>query len=82
MCDICNAQGVDFRKWNGHRSAIISNRFYSTANSQVSSLNLCYLHDIELFSIGERRLIEKYPVLLRELGTSKEEMNYFNPRIF
>ena len=57
MCDVCKKNNVDYRFINGRKNHLIPSQFYQVQVGKVSVLRLCYLHDIELFRLGERRFL-------------------------
>ncbi len=69
MCDVCQEEGRDPRFHNGKRPMQFC-RLYRVYKSQVANINLCHLHAIELFCIGETRFLESHPRLALRLHRS------------
>lgn len=57
MCDVCNAQNS---KKSIDASKNIERKIQLSGNRSLT-LNLCYVHDIEIFVLGEKRFFKKYP---------------------
>jgi len=60
MCDVCKKNKIDYRFLNGKKSALSPAQFYQVQVGKTSVLRLCYLHDIELFRVGERRFLSQH----------------------
>ena len=56
MCEVCDLEGIDWEFRNGDR-ALVRTRFYRVLVRDVIDVNLCFLHSIELFRIGEPRFL-------------------------
>ncbi len=68
MCDVCKTEGLNPADRNGEKAHRMSVKLYRVYQSKVASVNLCYLHTIELFKIGERRFLGVHLSLARELA--------------
>lgn len=55
MCDVCNAQNS---KKSIDASKNIERKIQLSGNRSLT-LNLCYVHDIEIFVLGEKRFFKK-----------------------
>lgn len=61
MCDICKLINSDPKYTNGARFVLRVNELLKYGSMvNLKKVNLCYLHDIEFFVIGERRFLERY----------------------
>ena len=60
MCDVCKKNNIDYRFLNGKKSVLTPSQFYQVQVGKVSVLRLCYIHDIELFHLGERRFLGQH----------------------
>lgn len=67
MCDVCRFEGKDYKQINFPKLKIIQRSLYTVFKQQTILLKLCYIHDIELFAIGEKRFMENHPNLLRAI---------------
>lgn len=70
MCDVCKIKNLNPYILNGNKPTRLQQKLYRFFKDNVANLSLCYVHSIELFGLGERRFITKYPYLVREV-TSK-----------
>lgn len=73
MCDVCSAEGKDWKFMNGEHSNLVRSRLYNIYEGKVAHLSLCLIHDIELFMMGEHRFLEEHLSLARQLATQKEK---------
>ena len=60
MCDVCKKNKIDYRFLNGKKSHLFPSQFYQIQVGKVSILRLCFLHDVELFHLGERRFLNQH----------------------
>ncbi len=60
MCDICKVMGQDYKFVCGRKAKISRASMYQVLVGKVAELRLCYLHDIELFHLGERRFMMRH----------------------
>ncbi len=60
MCEVCNAEGEDFRHRNGPRDIITSEHLYKVFRDSVATVRMCYIHSIELFMLGEKRFLKEH----------------------
>jgi hypothetical protein len=68
MCDVCKSKGLVKELLNGEKKSYsVSIVLFQVFLGKRVEIELCYLHDIELFKKGERRFIsgnlEVMPVL-------------------
>ncbi len=68
MCDVCKTEGLDPADRNGRKTHRMGVKLYRVYQGRVAMVNLCYLHTIELFKIGERRFLGEHLSLARELA--------------
>lgn len=59
MCDICKAENIDRHLRNGEKKNIYSGKLYRIFKDRLLTINLCYLHSIELFCKGEQAFLKK-----------------------
>jgi hypothetical protein len=57
MCDVCKAQNS---KKSINATKEIERKVHLSGNRTLT-LNLCYVHDVEIFVLGEKRFFKKYP---------------------
>ena len=57
MCDVCDVYGKDYKHHNGDKPLCVS-RFYKVFENKVATVQMCKLHSIELFKIGEIRFLK------------------------
>lgn len=62
MCDVCQQESIDWKFKTGNRP-LSSCRLYRVYQGRTANINLCRIHSIELFCIGERRFLEEHPLL-------------------
>mgnify|MGYP001197774070 CR=1 FL=1 len=68
MCDVCKSKGLAKTMLNGSKENYsVTTMLYQVFLGKRVEIELCYLHDIELFKKGERRFIstnlEVMPIL-------------------
>lgn len=73
MCDVCNVEGKDWKFMNGRHGNLVRSRLYNIYEGKVAHLNLCLIHDIELFMLGENRFLEEHLGLARQLTSNKDK---------
>ena len=61
MCDICKAQKLDSRFINGKKYRLYSRTLHTIFQNKITPIKLCFIHDIELFTFGEKRFVQFYP---------------------
>lgn len=59
MCDCCQKHDINTLTRNGNENTYQC-RLYSSYGSENTPLNLCRLHSIELFKLGESRFVSMY----------------------
>lgn len=57
MCDVCKAQKS---KKSINASKNVERKIQLSGNRSLK-LDLCYVHDVEIFVLGEKRFFKKYP---------------------
>ncbi|MGB0453947.1 MAG: hypothetical protein ACPGJV_09550 [Bacteriovoracaceae bacterium] len=79
MCDICKSMGDDYRHRNGpKRPQLYHRKLYRVFRHHLVHISLCYIHDIELFLLGEKEFLKRnvrYANRLREGKGNVEERN-------
>lgn len=75
MCDVCNLEGSDWKFTNGQHSNLVRSRLYTIYEGKVAHLQLCLLHDIELFMIGEIRFLKEHMRLAQLLASDKQKFS-------
>ena len=69
MCDVCKSKGIETEVLNGDKTFSSSTALRKVFVGKVVEVKLCYVHDIELFKLGERRFIAEnlqvMPILWR-----------------
>ncbi len=68
MCDVCRAEGLDWKFANGKREDLHRVRLYRVYKDRVAVVELCHLHAIELFILGEQRFLKNHADLCIELS--------------
>ncbi|MBT3984642.1 MAG: hypothetical protein HOE90_25015 [Bacteriovoracaceae bacterium] len=75
MCDACRSLNLNPEKINGQDRAAyqkISN-IYGLSPTETLQVSLCYFHDVELFTLGEKRFMEKLQDLKRDIMYNKSK---------
>lgn len=68
MCVVCQVEGQDWKFRNGaKRREIFNLKLYNFYQAKVAQIGLCHCHSYELFLVGERRFLESYPKLVKEM---------------
>jgi hypothetical protein len=73
MCDVCDADGVNWRFKVGKHKTLAKARLYNVYDSRTAVVTLCVIHDIELFTLGEKKFISKHPKLALKLAQEKQK---------
>jgi hypothetical protein len=60
MCEVCKAEGIDYRQRNGPRDIITIEHLYKVFRDSIAKVRMCYIHSIELFTLGERRFLKEH----------------------
>ena len=60
MCEVCSAEGKNYRYLNGPKDIITSEQLYKVFRDSVATVRMCYIHSIELFMLGERRFLQEH----------------------
>ncbi len=80
MCQVCDAEGEDYRFRNGEKSWMTINILYKVLKNCVLPVRLCHIHSVELFGLGERRFLLGHLTFARTLGkrasTSLEDSSF------
>lgn len=69
MCEVCKTEGKDYLFVNGPKKYLYTNTLYKVFKQSVASVKLCYVHNIELFMIGESRFLKEHLPFARKLAT-------------
>jgi hypothetical protein len=67
MCEVCKTHGINPLFANGNKSTMIKNHLYKVFKNSSPVITLCYIHSIELFSLGERRFLLNHINFARKL---------------
>lgn len=70
MCDVCEIEGIDWEFRNGGRP-LVRTRFYRVYVGDVTDVDLCFLHSIELFRVGESRFLASHVEFAISLHTRR-----------
>lgn len=74
MCDVCHNENLDSLFKNGPKKTEVSRqRLYSFFQDKVALVTLCHLHSHELFLVGEKKFLEKHPLLVRDMVQDKNK---------
>lgn len=63
MCDVCDVEQIDTIKVNGDKK--IYKAVLYTVMPEDLTVDLCKLHSIQLFIVGEERFLQKNTLLTR-----------------
>lgn len=69
MCEVCSAEGKDYRYLNGPKNQITTEQLYKVFRDSVAPVKLCYIHSIELFMLGERRFLHEHLPFAHKLAS-------------
>lgn len=70
MCDVCRLENKDSILSNGDKPNHHS-KLFRVYMGKVASVNLCHLHGIELFCVGESRFLATHIGLALDLGENR-----------
>lgn len=76
MCDLCKSQDKDYKFRNGKRLELYTRALYNVFPGTLLKTKLCFVHDAELFLIGEARFAANYPdfiIWLKSRGGRSQE---------
>jgi len=79
MCDVCRLENKDSILSNGEKPNY-SSKLYRVYLGKIASVNLCHLHGIELFCVGESRFLASHIELAVDLGENRNrylQTSYF-----
>lgn len=83
MCKVCEIEGLDWRFRNGAKhSQIMRLRMYNFYEDREALIGLCHCHGHEFFLIGERRFLERHPLLIKEMIAHKKNYIVRAPSTF
>lgn len=69
MCEVCKAEGIDWKFKNGPaKNSLYNSALYKVFKDSVASVRLCHVHSIELFTAGERKFLREHISFARALG--------------
>ena len=71
MCDLCRSQGDDYKFRNGNREELYTRSLFNVFPGHLVKVKLCFLHDSDLFLMGEARFVNKYPKFISTLSARK-----------
>ena len=61
MCDVCDVEQIETYKINGDKKTYRA-VMYTVMPEDELSVDLCKLHSIQLFQVGEERFLQKNPM--------------------
>lgn len=74
MCDVCKCEGLDSAFRNGpRRPETFRQRLYNFYHEKEAIVALCHIHSYELFLIGEKRFVERHPLLVKDMVNDKKK---------
>jgi hypothetical protein len=73
MCDVCKAEGLDYKFMNGKRSQLVKVNLHKVFVGRVARVQLCRVHDIQLFTQGEQQFLIDHIDLARSIVEKKSE---------
>lgn len=74
MCDVCVAEGLDYRFKNGpKRPETFRQKLYNFFQDKEAVVTLCHVHSYELFLMGERKFVQRHPLLVRNMVQDKKK---------
>lgn len=76
MCEVCRAEGEDYLFRNGPKKILTANNLYKVFKNSVAPVNLCHVHSIELFHIGERRFLREHIDFARGLASKNKSQTF------
>ena len=82
MCEICSAEGKDYRFLNGKKDQVVTQQLYKVFKNNVAAVRLCYVHGIELFMLGEKRFLKEHILFARALGSRSRKLSSINESPF
>ena len=74
MCDVCVTEGIDWKFKTGNKR-LQKAKLYKVYVNQVATVNVCHIHSIELFNIGERRFLNNHLPLAMKMATEKSNFS-------
>lgn len=73
MCVVCETENIKRLPVEGHKGKLFKRRLYSVYQGKTAVIQLCYLHDIELFLSGESAFLKAHLPLAQELVTNPKK---------
>lgn len=59
MCDVCSAEGRDWKQICGSKSKLRGAKLYKVYVGRTTNIKLCKMCDIDLFMLGETNFLKK-----------------------
>lgn len=72
MCDVCGAEGLDYKFANGEKK-LEKAYLYKVYVGQIAALKICRLHSIELFTKGETRFLKGHLPFAMSIASNKSQ---------
>jgi hypothetical protein len=74
MCDVCRNEGMDrFFKNGPKKTDTFRQKLYNFFQDREAVVSLCHIHSYELFLIGEKKFVERHPLLVRDMIQEKKK---------
>lgn len=73
MCDVCKAEGIDWNFSNGKKTKLNKAKLYRVYVGRTATVQLCHLHDIQLFVLGEQRFLKEHIALASNMFDKRSE---------
>lgn len=74
MCDVCRNEKIDSQFKNGPKKLDkFRQKLYNFFEDKEATVTLCHLHSYELFLMGERKFVERHPLLVRDMVQDKRK---------
>jgi len=79
VCVVCDLYHVDWRFKNGKFTKLVKVNLFRVFSKKVANLDLCRLHDLEIFKIGEVRFLANYMKLVEDIEKNRTKYDGYSP---
>jgi len=79
VCEVCRCEGDDWMFRNGEKSKLSGVKLYRVYQGREARAQLCHLHALQLFTMGERRFLRShlgFARIIADRGQNYEEDSF------
>jgi hypothetical protein len=72
MCEVCKSEGHDFVFRNGPKNSLYNLVLYKVFKNNIANIRVCYIHNLELFAVGEINFLKGHLTFARQLAKKSQ----------